>query len=249
MTEPRIESSAESASFTWNGIWRGFRVGQPLGIGTFVYGLAFGLVARQASISVAEAFLMSAVVYSGSAQLAAVSIISQSTPWTSANLWLIAFTIMIVNARYVLYGAAMRPWLASVSPLKSYGSLFILGDGNWVLSMKAHADGERDAGFVLGSGLAMFIPWLAGTLVGASVGSLMPNPKALGLDFLLVAFSAAAAVAMSKSRNDVWTVAAAAATALAVQQIVPGGWPIVAAGIVGAIVGYLRWKPVGSSVR
>jgi len=249
VTEPRIESNAETACFTWSGIWRGFLAGQPLGIGTFVYGLAFGLVARQASISVAEALLMSAVVYSGSAQLAAVSVISQSTPWTSANLWLIAVTIMIVNARYVLYGAATRPWLASVSPLKSYGSLFILGDGNWILSMKAHADGERDAGFFLGSGLAMYTPWLAGTLVGASIGSLVPNPKALGLDFLLVAFSAAAAVALAKSRNDIWTVAAAAAGALAVQQIVPGGWPIVAAGIVGAIVGYLRWKPAGSTVR
>ena len=183
------------------------------------------------------------------AGVAAVSVISQSTSWASANLWLIALTVMIANARYVLYGAAMRPWLASVSPLKSYGSLFILGDGNWVLSMKAHADGERDVGFVLGSGLAMFTPWLAGTLVGASIGSLVPNPKALGLDFLLVAFSAAAAVAIAKSRNDVWTVAAAAAIALAVQQIVPGGWPIVAAGIVGAIVGYLRWKPAGSTVQ
>src|SRR5688572_483788 len=207
MTEPRIKSSAETAPFTWNGVRRGFRVGQPLGIAAFVYGVAFGLVARQASMSVAEALLMSAVVYSGSAQLAAVSVIGQSTSWPSVNLWLIAVTIIIVNARYVLYGAAMRPWLGSVSSLRSYGSLFILGDGNWILSMKAHADGERDAGFFLGSGLAMFTPWLAGTLVGAWIGSLVPNPKALGLDFLLVAFSAAAAVAMSKSRNDVWTVA------------------------------------------
>lgn len=249
MTGRRIEANAETASFTWNGVCRGFRVAQPLGIGAFVYGVAFGLVARQASISVAEALLMSAVVYSGSAQLAAVSVMSQSTSWTSASLWVIAVTIVIVNARYVLYGAALRPWLASVSPLKSYGSLFILGDGNWVLSMKAHADGERDAGFFLGSGLAMFTPWLAGTLVGASLGSLVPNPKALGLDFLLVAFSAAAAVAMSKSRNDVWTIAAAAVTALAVQQMAPGGWPIVAAGIVGGIVGYLRWKPAGSTAQ
>jgi predicted branched-subunit amino acid permease len=86
--EPQMKSNAEIASFTWNGIWRGFRVGQPLGIGTFVYGVAFGLVAHQASIPVAEALLMSAVVYSGSAQLAAVSVISQSTSWASANLWL-----------------------------------------------------------------------------------------------------------------------------------------------------------------
>ena len=121
MTGRRIEANAETASFTWNGVCRGFRVAQPLGIGAFVYGVAFGLVARQASISVAEALLMSAVVYSGSAQLAAVSVMSQSTSWTSASLWVIAVTIVIVNARYVLYGAALRPWLASVSPLKSYG--------------------------------------------------------------------------------------------------------------------------------
>ena len=85
MTEPSIKSTAETASFTWRGVWRGFRVGQPLGIAAFVYGVAFGLVAHQASISVAEALLMSAVVYSGSAQLAAVSVINQSTSWASAN--------------------------------------------------------------------------------------------------------------------------------------------------------------------
>ena len=66
---------------------------------------------------------------------------------------------------------------------------------------------------------------------------------------LILPASAAAAVAMSKSRNDVWTVAAAAASALAVQQMAPGGWPIVAAGIMGAIVGYLRWKPAGSTAQ
>lgn len=249
MTKPVMRPTEEAVSFTWSGFWRGFRLGQPLGVGAFVYGVAFGLVARQASLSVAEALLMSAVVYSGSAQLAAVSMMSDGASWTSASPWLIAATIMIVNARYVLYGAALRPWLGSVPPVKGYGSLFTLADGNWVLSMKAHADGERDAGFFFGSGVAMFSPWLVGTLVGASAGSLVPNPKVLGLDFLLVAFSAAVAIAMFKSRNNAWTVAVAAASSLAVHQVAPGGWPILAAGIVGAIVAYLSYPPAKSSAE
>lgn len=55
VTEAHTKAIAEIASVTWNGVWRGFRVGQQLGIGTFVYGVAFGLVAHQASNSVAEA--------------------------------------------------------------------------------------------------------------------------------------------------------------------------------------------------
>jgi predicted branched-subunit amino acid permease len=68
MTERPIKTTAETASFTWKGVWRGFRAGQPLGIASFVYGLAFGLVAHQASISVAEALLMSARVEGRSGQ-------------------------------------------------------------------------------------------------------------------------------------------------------------------------------------
>ncbi|MGL5008749.1 MAG: AzlC family ABC transporter permease, partial [Paracoccaceae bacterium] len=61
--------------FTANGVWRGVRDAWPLGISIFVYGLAFGLVAAQAAFGLGRALATSAVVYSGSAQLAAVNLI------------------------------------------------------------------------------------------------------------------------------------------------------------------------------
>ena len=130
--------------------------------------------------------LMSALVYSGSAQLAAIEI-----GVSAALLPPLLFAVLLLNARYLLYGAALRPWLGASSPGQAYATLFFTGDGSWALSMKEYADGNRDAGFVFGSGVAMYLPWALGTLVGHLLASWVPDPRALGLDFMLVAFAAA----------------------------------------------------------
>src|SRR3546814_18833891 len=81
---------------------------------------------------------MSAAVYSGSAQIAALQ------AWSSAPLLLpLAATILVMNARYILYGAALRPWLGGLGAHQVYPTLYFLGDGNWALSMKEHAEGDR----------------------------------------------------------------------------------------------------------
>lgn len=210
-------------------------------MGVFAYGVAFGLLAREAGLSALEALAMSGLVYSGSAQLAAVGALREQGLGRVGPAALAA-TILVLNARYLLYGAALHPWLGAAAPARACGALFMLGDGNWLLAMKAHADGERDGGFVLGSGLAMFAAWLAGTLAGAGAGALLPDPASLGLDLLLVAFAAAMATDMVRSRTDLATVALAAAVALAVTELAGGGWAVVAAGLAAAALAAL-WEP------
>jgi uncharacterized membrane protein len=78
--------------------------------------------------------------------------------------------------------------------------------------MKAHADGETDAGFVFGSGVVMFALWIAGTLLGSLAGNWIAQPKVLALDFLLIAFCMAMAVDMLKSCAALWPAAAALAS-------------------------------------
>jgi predicted branched-subunit amino acid permease len=223
-------AGANPITFTRAGVRRGFIAAQPLGIGVLVYGITFGLLALGSGLSVADALLMSATVYSASAQVAAVSALSQG-----AGLVLCVTTVVLLNARYLLYGATLRPWLGAVPPAASYGSLYILGDGNWLLSMRAHEAGENDAG-VLGSGFATFLPWLAGTLLGGAVGHWIPGPRTLGLDFLLVAFCAAMMVGMLRTRAGVWPALAAFAAAAAADRWAPPGWAVVVAGVAGAAV-------------
>ena len=221
------------ARFTLAGIRRGYVRTTPLAVSTLVYGFTFGVLAAEASLSSLEAVLMSAVVYSGSAQLAALQ------GWSaSAALLPIMVTILVVNARYMLYGAALRPWLGGLPASRVYPSLFLMGDHNWALSMSAHAEGEDDAGFLFGSGLAMFVPWTLGTLIGHLGGAAVSDPARFGLDFMLVALSAGMAIAFWRGRSSLMPGLAALIVALALHRFIPAGWVVVAAGLAGGAVAY-----------
>jgi predicted branched-subunit amino acid permease len=242
MPAPPADTSAMSTPFSIAGFRRGFVSAQPLAVGVLVYGIAFGLLAREAHLSVVEALTMSAVVYSGSAQLVAVSAMRDGMPGGAA-LAAITGTILLLNARYLLYGASLRPWLGGAGPWQAYATLAVLGDGNWILSMKAHAGGEQDAAYVFGSGMAMFVPWLAGSWLGLAGGALIRDPNALALDFLLVAFSAAMGVGMFKGRGDLKVVAAAIVAAVLADRYLMPGSAILSAGAAGGLTAWLSFRP------
>lgn len=224
-----------AVSFTAAGIRRGFFTAQVMAPGITLYAMVFGVLASERGMSWLQAMLMSAAVYSGSAQLAALQ------GWTAtAAVTPVIVTILVMNARYVLYGAALQPWLAGLPRHQSWGSLFFLGDGNWAMAMREYEAGYRDAGYVLGSGVAMFVPWLGGTLAGHLLAGSVPNPAAFGLDFMLVAFAAAIGMVLWRGRSDLWPVAAAGLAGWLVYQLVPGAWYIVAAGIAGGLMGAWR---------
>ncbi|HRJ70157.1 MAG TPA: AzlC family ABC transporter permease, partial [Beijerinckiaceae bacterium] len=199
---------------TFAGMRRGMIRSVPLLPGIFVYGAAFGMLAREANLEIWQAAAMSLVVFSGSAQLATLLLLT-----TGAGLLMIMATIMIVNARYLLYGAALRPWLGGLPARKAYPTLFFMGDANWVMAMQANADGENDAGYLFGSGLIMAAPWLLGTIAGGALGVLITNPAVLGLDFFLIAFCTALGAGMAKGRGDLVIMAAAGVTALAADRL------------------------------
>lgn len=229
MSEPPV-------SFSIEGVRRGFLLAQPLSPGVAVYGLVFGALAGERGLSWLQALLMSVFVYSGSAQLAALQV------WSSHSSAVLALlvTVVAINARYVLYSASIQPWLSQVSRPRALGTLFLLGDGSWALAMREHAAGYRDAGFILGSGLAGFIPWVGGTLAGQLLATGMPDPRAWGLDFMLPAFAAAIGISLWRGRADVLPLACAVALALPMQLWAPSGWTIVLAGLAAGIAGALR---------
>ena len=197
-------------------------------------------MAREAGLSVLESALMSALVYSGTAQAATVGAFAHGA--AQASLVASVVTVLMLNARYLLYGASLRPWLGQAGAGQAYGSLYFLGDANWVMATQAHAGGENDAAFILGSGVTMFLPWVAGTVAGAAVGSWIADPRVLGVDFLLVAFCAAMGLGLYKGRSDLWPAGAGLVVAAVLDRFAPSGWTIVAAGIAGAAVAALRFK-------
>jgi 4-azaleucine resistance transporter AzlC len=234
--DPRVGLSAAQA-FTRSGVRRGFVAGQPLAPGILVYGMVFGMLSVERGLAWLEAVLMSVFVYSGSAQLAVLG------GWSASPLWApLMATVVVMNARYVLYGAILQPWLAGANWRQILASIFFLGDANWPLCIREYQAVDRDAGFVLGSGIAMYMPWLLGTVIGHVLGYSLPRPERFGLDFMLVAFATAIAMILWRGKSDVWPGVAALATALALHRWLPGGWYIVGAGLAAGCVGAARGR-------
>jgi 4-azaleucine resistance transporter AzlC len=230
-------STASQATFTLSGIRAGFAQSQVLAAGVVVYGVAFGVLASQARYSTIEAMLMSAFIYSGSAQLAVLQ------NREIGNLLLPATSLIVMmNARYLFYGATLRPWMGSLPPHQSYANLFFLGDGSWVLSMRRWEGGQRDAGFLLGSGLAMYAAWLLGTVIGHVAGNIIGDPQSFALDFMLVAFSVALLVEFWKGRNSLAPTLTAIVTALCFNFLTSSGWTIVASGLAGGVTAFLTFN-------
>jgi predicted branched-subunit amino acid permease len=227
-----------TALFSSDGFRRGMRDGVPLGLSIFAYGLGFGLVAAQAGFGITKAVATSAAIYSGSAQLAAVNLLQSGT----ATLWSLFATILVINARYILFGAALQPWLWQVGPARAYGSLLLLGDANWMITMRAIRSGEADRAYLPGTGVPMMAGWLAGTALGAGAVSILPEPQALGFDLMLAAFATAMTAAMVKGRGDLVPVAVGAGAALAIAPLAGQGPAIIGAGLAGGLVAALMHR-------
>ncbi|MCD2202176.1 AzlC family ABC transporter permease [Halobacterium sp. KA-6] len=228
-TEHSDRDGVQSVEFTAAGVREGFVSGFPVAVGVAGYGVVFGVVARRAGLSVAEAGLMSATVLAGAAQLVAVELWAAPIPVVA-----VVATTALVNLRYVLMGAALRPWLQQVTVPQAYTSVFFFADENWALSIGTLRAGSSNGAFLFGSGVVLWLLWIASTVVGATAGDLVGDPATYGLDFVATALFLTLAAGFWEGTESLrpWVVAATAA--LAVHAVVPGEWYILAGALAGA---------------
>src|SRR6185369_17918772 len=73
------------------------------------FGLVYGLSARAAGFSPAEAGAMSLFVFAGASQFVAVGYVLSGFSWVG-----IVVLTAFINARHFLYGAALAPYLTHV---------------------------------------------------------------------------------------------------------------------------------------
>ncbi len=226
---------AESVTFDREGVRAGFLTCLPVAVGVGGYGIAFGMLARRAGLSVAEAALMSATVLAGAAQIVAVELWAEPIPVATVVLATLA-----INLRYSLMGAALRPWLERLSPPRSYGSLLLMADENWALTMRELKSGGGRGAFLLGTGIAIWLCWVAATIVGAAAGGAIGEPARYGLDFVLAAVFVALALELWDGRATLVPWLVALATAVVAAELLPGQWYILLGGVAAAAVEVVR---------
>ncbi|MEM7238070.1 MAG: AzlC family ABC transporter permease [Pseudomonadota bacterium] len=200
---------------------------------TIPFGVAFGVAAIEAGLSISQAIAMSALAFSGAAQFAALDF------WPSPiALGSLAMVVIALNARHVVMGAALSPWLNPLPIWRRLPALAFLSDPNFADSQPAFRDGERDVGLLLGGGLALWSAWVSGTIIGVGGGANLASPELLGIDVVMACFFAAVVVGqLHADRSYLIPIAVSSAISVLTLDWLPTGWNVILGAFIGALLG------------
>ncbi len=215
---------------------RGAKDSFPLLVGMTPFGLVCGIMAQGVGMSVGEISLMSGLVYAGAAQVVALAIWGHPPDLISVTL-----AAFVVNLRFALMGPVLAPWLNHMRGWRLWGSLFMTVDQNWALSLREMNAGGRDAGYLMGSGMALWLMWVGTSALGHILGSQIRPEPGHPLFFTALGVFVAMLATMWRGRVDVLPWAVAGCVSAGMAQLLPGTfYYIVAGALAGSITGGLR---------
>jgi 4-azaleucine resistance transporter AzlC len=193
----------------------------PIGIAAFAFGVSFGVLAKASGIASAEAIVMSATTFAGSAQFAVASILGAAGGVASA---IVAATLL--NARYAPISVSVAPVFVG-GPIRRLLESQLIVDESWAMSRRE--DGRYDRKLLVGAGLVLYPSWVGGTVIGALAGDALGDPAALGLDAAFPALFLAILVTQVHDRQALGAAVLGGLIALVLLPFTPAGVPIVAA--------------------
>lgn len=204
-----------------------------MAIAAVAFGIVYGLAARGAGFSIVEAAAMSVFVFAGAAQFAAVGFVAQGMPWVA----IVGLTFLL-NARHLLYSAALAPWLQRTGRGERALMAHVLTDESFAVGLSHFRRlGRADIpGYWIGA-LLILVPWQLATIGGYLGGELVPDPAVLGLDIVFPAAMGALAVGVMSGRREVTAGVAGAAIGVAVALATSMSAGVIAGGLIGPLVG------------
>ena len=226
MDAPTSPAPVPSASFR-----AGLRAGVPYAIAGGIVALSFGVLARQAGFSAIGAIVMSAIVFAGSAQFAAIAIIAGGGGVGAA-----IGAAALMNSRFLSMGVALAPSLSGRALRRAAQGQTVV-DASWAMANRG--DGRFDRHFLFGASAVQYVTWTIGTTAGAVGGTALGDPRALGLDAIFPAFFLALLLPEVRDRRSRSVALAGALVALALVPVAPPGVPVLAASL-AALVGLRR---------
>lgn len=223
-------------AFTRAGVRRGARAALGLTLGLAPFGLVVGMAADARGLSLAETVLMAALVFAGTAQLVALELWADPAPVLAAGL-----ACLVINLRLAPMGAALAPALDRLHGVRLWGMLALLVDNGFALMVAEMRAGRRDAGFLLGTSLVLWVFWIATCGIGHGFGAAVRLPPGHPVFFASVAALVALLVPIWRGRSDLLPWGVAGAVALGVHGLGLGPpWPVLAGGLAGAAAGAAR---------
>lgn len=218
----------------------------PVIVSAIPLGMLFGAVARTHGLSVAEAGLMSLLVFAGGAQFAAIELWTYPLP-----VFALIASAFLINSRHILMGTSLVPKMRGFSRLHQFLALFFMVDESWALAERHAQKSCVTPAYWWGLVCLLPLTWTGSTVAGALVGALIGDPSRIGADFVFAALFVTLIVGFWKSRAladfgivrryvaPIAIVCASGAASAIVYVTIGTPWHVAAGALAGIAVAYV----------
>jgi len=179
---------------------RGLRVIAPAMIATGTWGLVAGVAMVKVGLTPAQALGMTLLVFSGSAQLAALPLIAAAAP-----IWVVLLTATVVNLRFVIFSAGLGPFFRRFPLSRRLLLGYVTTDVGFALFLSRYANAPQEergsteqVWFFLGMAAGSWFAWQSMSVLGILLAAQVPG--AWGLEFASILALIALTLPMIKSR-------------------------------------------------
>lgn len=218
---------------------RGAFAAWPICLGYIPIGVAFGVLAQKAGLTPLEIGLMSLLVFAGSSQFIAVSMISME-----ASIAAIVATTFMVNLRHLLMSSSLAVFTGKPPGWKLSVFAYGVTDESFAVNMVRFRDGTWGIDPALAVNQTANFVWILSTVAGGFGGEFIPA-GAFGIDYALIAMFICLLVFQLGGAKYVITAILAGILSVALSLTLPGNAHIVLAAIAAATGGVLIERKFG----
>ena len=216
-----------------NDIRKAVSISLPVGIGYI--SIAFGLLARNAGISLLDTFLFSAVLFAGASQFMAIELISLGTPIVG-----IAISVFLLNLRLLVMATSLGVKTEKINKKAIPLLGLLLTDESF--SILSFTKNELTTTYSLLVEIIPYLFWVGFSVVGYLVGDILPEKIEMSLGIGLTAMFIALLVPSVKKSFRGLVISLIAAIIYAIifyTNVLETGWDIVIGILISTAIGYI----------
>ncbi|MCE0495845.1 AzlC family ABC transporter permease [Vibrio salinus] len=180
-------------------------------------GLSYGAVSVSSGIELWVPLTLSILVLAGASEFLFIGIVASGGSAVSA-----AFAGLLVNARHLPFGLAVKDCVGN--GISALLGCHIMNDESVVFGLNQPSYYEQKLSYWL-CGVGILIVWPLGVFLGGTLGSLITDTSALGLDAMFPAIIFALVLPNIKSVTNVISAASGSIIAVAAVPFLPIGLP------------------------
>lgn len=157
----------------------GSRDSVPIALAYFAVAFSLGIAARAVGMTPLQGFFYSFTNFTSTGEYAGFQLMAEK-----ASYWAVFLMTLVVNARYILMGAALSQRIPESTP---FWHRFIMAQGitDEIFAVSVHRTRPLTIWYSLAAILPADIGWSAGTALGLSMGNILPERLVMALGVAL----------------------------------------------------------------